>query len=164
MGSVIKYWVAYEKPFWRERGLNGMLQSDQPPSEFISGDFTPAEGWPGLLAGFIEAHNAMAWTGRPMEERKKIVVERLVSLLGPEAAKPVDYEDQDWPADPWSRGCYGASMTPGIMTTVGKVIRQPHGRIHWAGTETSTKWMGYIDGAIRSGERAAGEVLERLKR
>jgi monoamine oxidase len=164
MGSVIKYWVAYEKPFWRERGLNGMLQSDQPPSEFISGDFTPAEGRPGLLAGFIEAHNAMAWTGRPMEERKRLVVERLVSFLGPEAAKPVDYEDQDWPADPWSRGCYGASMIPGIMTTVGKVIRQPHGRIHWAGTETSTKWMGYIDGAIRSGERAAGEVLEKLKR
>ncbi len=54
-------------------------------------------------------------------------------------------------------------MTPGIMTTVGKVIRQPHGRIHWAGTETSTKWMGYIDGAIRSGERAAAEVLVRLK-
>ncbi|MCU1302048.1 MAG: hypothetical protein JWQ87_2332 [Candidatus Sulfotelmatobacter sp.] len=163
MGSVIKYWVAYEKPFWRERGLNGMLQSDQPPSAFISGDFTPSEGHPGLLAGFIEAHNAMAWTGRPMEERKKLVVERLVNFLGPEAANPIDYEDQDWPADPWSRGCYGASMTPGIMTTVGKSIRQPHVRIHWAGTETSTKWMGYIDGAIRSGERAAAEVLARLK-
>ena len=163
MGSVIKYWVAYEKPFWRERGLNGILQSDQPPSQFISSDFTPAEGHPGLLAGFIEAHNAMAWTGRPMEEREKLVVERLVSFLGPEAAHPIDYEDQDWPADPWSRGCYGASMTPGIMTTVGKAIRQPHGRIHWAGTETSTKWMGYIDGAVRSGERAAEEVLARLK-
>ncbi|HXM66710.1 MAG TPA: flavin monoamine oxidase family protein [Candidatus Acidoferrum sp.] len=163
MGSVIKYWVAYEKPFWRDRGLNGMLQSDQPPSEFISGDFTPSEGRPGLLAGFIEAHNAIAWTGRPTAERKKLVVERLVSFLGPEAANPIDYEDQDWPADPWSRGCYGASMTPGIMTTVGKSIRQPHGRIHWAGTETSTKWMGYIDGAIRSGERAAAEVLARVK-
>jgi monoamine oxidase len=54
-------------------------------------------------------------------------------------------------------------MAPGIMTTVGKVIREPHGRIHWAGTETSTKWTGYIDGAIRSGERAAAEVLARLK-
>jgi len=162
MGSVIKYWVAYEKPFWRERGLNGMLQSDQPPSEFISGDFTPAEGRPGLLAGFIEAHNAMSWTGKPIDERKKLVVENLVKFLGPEAANPVDYEDQDWPADPWSRGCYGASMTPGIMTTVGKVIRQPHGRIHWAGTETSEKWFGYIDGAVRSGERAAAEVSARL--
>jgi monoamine oxidase len=161
MGSVIKYWVAYEKPFWRERGLNGILQSDEPPSEFISGDFTPAEGRPGLLAGFIEAHNAIAWTGRPMEERKKLVVERLASFLGPEAAKPIDYEDQDWPSDPWSRGCYGPSMAPGILTTVGKVIREPHGRIHWAGTETSAKWTGYIDGAIRSGDRAAAEVLAR---
>jgi monoamine oxidase len=163
MGSVIKYWVAYEKPFWRERGLNGMLQSDAPPSEFISGDFTPSEGRPGLLAGFIEAHNAMEWTGRPMEERKKLVVDRLVSFLGPEAAKPIDYEDQDWPADPWSRGCYGPSMAPGIMTTVGKGIREPFGRVHWAGTETSTKWMGYIDGAVRSGDRAAAEVVARLK-
>jgi monoamine oxidase len=162
MGSVIKYWVAYEKPFWREHGLNGMLQSDAPPSEFISGDFTPSEGRPGLLAGFIEARNAMAWTGRPMEERKKLVVDRLVSFLGPEAAKPIDYEDQDWPADPWSRGCYGPSMAPGIMTTVGKVIREPFGRIHWAGTETSTRWMGYIDGAIRSGDRAAAELVVRL--
>jgi monoamine oxidase len=163
MGSVIKYWVAYEKPFWRERGLNGMLQSDAPPSQFISGDMTPPEGFPGLLAGFIEAHNAMKWTGRPQEERRKIVVERLVSFLGPEAARPIDYEDQDWPADPWSRGCYGASMAPGIMTTVGKAIRQPHGRIHWAGTETSERWMGYVDGAIRSGDRAAAEVLARFK-
>ena len=163
MGSVIKYWVAYEKPFWRERGLNGMLQSDQPPSEFISGDFTPSEGRPGLLAGFMEAHNSMAWTGRSTEERKKVVVERLISFLGPEAANPIDYEDQDWPADPWSRGCYGPSMAPGIMTTVGKVMREPHGRIHWAGTETSTRWTGYIDGAIRSGERAAEEVQARLK-
>ena len=162
MGSVIKYWVAYEKPFWREHGLNGMLQSDQPPSEFISGDFTPSEGRPGLLAGFMEAHNSMAWTGRSTEERKKVVVERLISFLGPEAASPIDYEDQDWPADPWSRGCYGPSMAPGIMTTVGKVIREPHGRIHWAGTEMATKWTGYIDGAIRSGERAAAEVLARL--
>jgi monoamine oxidase len=163
MGSVIKYWVAYEKPFWRERGLNGMLQSDEPPSQFISCDMTPPEGRPGFLAGFIEAHNAMKWTGRPQEERKKLVIGRLVSFLGPEAAHPVDYEDQDWPADPWSRGCYGASMAPGIMTTVGRIIRQPHGRIHWAGTETSERWMGYVDGAVRSGERASAEVLTRFE-
>jgi monoamine oxidase len=54
-------------------------------------------------------------------------------------------------------------MMPGIITTVGKSIRQPHGRIHWAGTETSEKWFGYIDGAVRSGEREAEEVLTRLK-
>jgi monoamine oxidase len=162
MGSVIKCWVAYDKPFWRAHGLNGITWSDAPPTAGFF-DISPPEGGPGFLGAFIEAHNALKWTGRPVEERKKLIVDRIVSFFGPEGANPIDYEDQDWPSDRWSRGCYGASMGPGIMTTVGKVIRQPHGRIHWAGTETSTKWMGYIDGAIRSGERAVDEVQERYK-
>jgi len=162
MGSVIKYWVAYERPFWRERGLNGLSWSDMPPGTTLS-DASPPEGGPGFLVGFIEAHNAWKWTGRPREERKKLIVDRITSLLGPEGAKPIDYEDQDWPAEPWSRGCYEPYMEPGVMTTVGKAIRQPHGRVHWAGTETATKWMGYIDGAIRSGDRAAAEILAHYK-
>ncbi len=162
MGSVIKYWVAYEKPFWREHGLNGLLGSDAPPSNQIAVDASPPEGRPGFLSGFIDAHSALEWSGRPVEERKAMIVDRLVSFLGPEAAHPIDYEDQDWPSDPWSRGCFGAGMGPGVMTTLGKFLREPHGRIHWAGTETSTRWMGYIDGAIRSGERAAAEVLAKL--
>jgi monoamine oxidase len=158
MGSVIKYLVAYEKPFWREQGLNGMTWSDLPPSAVIC-DVSPADGKPGILVGFFEAHNALRWTGKPREERKKVVIERLVEFFGSDAAHPIDYEDQDWPAEVWSRGCYGASMPPGIMTTIGRVIRQPHGRIHWAGTETAARWMGYVDGAIRSGDRAASDVL-----
>src|SRR5258707_1227140 len=75
VGSVIKYWVAYEKPFWRERGLNGILQSDQPPSEFISGDFTPAEGRPGLLSGFSEPHYSIWSTAPPSGGPKNIVLE-----------------------------------------------------------------------------------------
>ena len=51
---------------------------------------------------------------------------------------------------------------PGLMTTYGHAIREPVGRIHWAGTETSTYWNGYMDGAVRSGERAAAEVLREL--
>jgi monoamine oxidase len=163
MGSVVKYWVAYPKPFWREHGLNGLLGSDAPPSNMIACDTSPAEGGLGFLTGFIDAHAALEWSGRPTEERKKMVVDRLVSFLGPAAGSPIDYEDQDWPSDPWSRGCFGASMGPGVMTTIGKVIREPHGRIHFAGTETATKWMGYIEGAIRSGERAAEEILARSK-
>jgi monoamine oxidase len=162
MGSVIKYWVAYERPFWRDRGLNGMIWSNEPPSASIA-EASPSDKGPGFLVGFFEAHNALKWTGKPMEERKKFIVERMVQWLGPEAANPIDYEDNDWPAEAWSRGCYGPVMGPGVMTSVGKVIRQPHGRVHWAGTETATRWSGYIDGAIRSGERAAAEVCSLCK-
>jgi monoamine oxidase len=108
--------------------------------------------------GKTRANNALRWTGRPREERKELIVGRMVDWFGPEAANPIDYEDQDWPAEQWSRGCYEAWTGPGVLTTVGKAIREPVGRIYCAGTETSPKWMGYVEGAIRSGERAAVEV------
>jgi monoamine oxidase len=53
-------------------------------------------------------------------------------------------------------------MRPGTLTTYGKELRRPHVRAHWAGTETSTYWAGYMDGAVRSGQRAAAEVLSAL--
>ena len=53
----------------------------------------------------------------------------------------------------------GGDPRPGLAAGYGPALRQPVGRIHWAGTETSTYWNGYMDGAVRSGERAAKEVL-----
>jgi monoamine oxidase len=158
MGSVIKYWLAYETPFWREHSMNGLVFTDTPPSTFVS-EATPPEGKPGFLVGFIDGRRALQWSGRPMEERKKLAVDLIVRYFGPEGAKPIDYIDQDWPADPWSRGCYGPSMGPGVLTTLGPDLRTKFGRVHWAGTETSPIWTGYIEGAIRSGERAAAEIM-----
>jgi monoamine oxidase len=162
MGSVIKWYAAYEKPFWRDRGWSGLVTSDLPPG-LACLDVTPAEGTPGLLAGFIDARFGLQWTSRSTEDRRKLIVERLVDWFGAEAAHLVDYEDANWPAEEWSRGCFGASMGPGVMTSLGHVIREPHGRIHWAGTETSEVWTGYVEGAICSGERAAAEVMARYK-
>ncbi len=158
MGSVIKYWVAYAQPFWRREGWNAMVESDEPPTEGFM-DVSPPDESVGLLVGFIDAKAALEWTTRSTEERKKAIVERVVHFLGPKGAHPIDYVDNDWTADPWTRGCFGASMGPGVLTTLGPSLRAPFGRIHWAGTETSPVWSGYIEGAIRSGERAAGEVL-----
>jgi monoamine oxidase len=158
MGSVIKWYAAYEKPFWRDRGLSGLVVTDLPPG-LACMDVTPPERSPGLLVGFFDGKWGLEWMSRSQDDRRKAIVERLVDWFGAEAAHPMDYEDQNWPAEEWSRGCFGASMGPGVMTTVGQHIREPHGRIHWAGTETSEIWTGYVEGAIRSGERAAAEVL-----
>ena len=162
MGSIIKLWIAYEQPFWRDHGMNGLLFTDTPPCSAIS-EATPPSGSPGFLVGFMDGRRALKWSGRPMEERKKLFIDRIVNYFGPEGAKPIDYIDQDWPADPWSRGCYGPSMGPGVLTTLGPALRTNFGRVHWAGTETSPIWTGYIEGAIRSGERAATEVLASYK-
>jgi monoamine oxidase len=162
MGSIIKLWIAYEKPFWRDHGMNGLVYTDTPPCSAIS-EATPPSGSPGFLVGFLDGRRALKWSGRPMEERKKLFIDLIVNYFGPEGAKPIDYIDQDWPADPWSRGCYGPSMGPGVLTILGPALRTRFGRIHWAGTETSPIWTGYIEGAIRSGERAATEVLASYK-
>jgi monoamine oxidase len=55
-----------------------------------------------------------------------------------------------------------AHLAPGVLTQYGAVLREPSGRIHWAGTETATTSHGAIDGALRSGLRAADEVLSRF--
>jgi monoamine oxidase len=158
MGSTIKAWLAYPEPFWRRSGHNGFLTDDVSPFDPVF-DATPPGSPVGLLAGFFESVEGRELAASGPDARKAAAVEVLVRHLGPEAAEPIDYVDQDWTAEQWSRGCYGATMPPGVLTTVGNLIRAPHGRVHWAGTETATEWSGYVEGALQSGERAAAEVL-----
>lgn len=68
------------------------------------------------------------------------------------------YRERDWAAEEYSRGCYGAFANPAALTRFGRSLRTPVGPVHWAGTETATRWAGYIDGAVESGQRAAEEV------
>ncbi len=63
----------------------------------------------------------------------------------------------------FTRGCYGGHFTPGVWTAFGKHLRKPIDHIHWAGSETSSVWNGYMEGAVRSGDRAADEIIRLLK-
>jgi monoamine oxidase len=159
MGCVIKVQVVYETPFWREEGLSGRVVSDEGPVK-ITFDNTSKSGRPGVLLTFIEGGDWRRYAGCSPDERRKAVLERFALYFGPKAAKPVNYVERDWPAEEWSRGCYGAVFPAGTWVACGSAIREPVGRIHWAGTETSPVNCGYIDGAVRSGERVAAEVLE----
>jgi monoamine oxidase len=90
------------------------------------------------------------------------VIAALERFFGPRAADPIDYIDQNWAAEEWTRGCYGAHLAPGAWTQFGEALRRPCGKVHWAGTETSDVWNGYMEGAIRSGERVAREIIDAL--
>ncbi|XP_048652349.1 amine oxidase [flavin-containing] A [Marmota marmota marmota] len=95
--------------------------------------------------------------------RKRKICELYAKVLGSEEAlQPVHYEEKNWCEEQYSGGCYTAYFPPGIMTQYGRVIRQPVGRIYFAGTETATHWSGYMEGAVEAGERAAREVLNAL--
>ena len=83
-------------------------------------------------------------------------------LFGSRAARPKSLIEHNWSDDVWTRGCYAGFMPPGVWTDFGAALREPVRLIHWAGTETSEIFNGYMDGAVRSGERAAAEVRARL--
>jgi monoamine oxidase len=158
MGSVIKCMAIYEEPFWREDGLSGQAASLLGPTQVIF-DNTPPRGSPGVILGFLEGHQARVLGAAPEEERRAAVLRGFQRLFGRRAAHPVDYVEKDWSAEPYSRGCYAGVLGPGGWTEFGRALREPIGRLHWAGTETATRWMGYFDGAVQSGKRAAAEVV-----
>ena len=156
-GAVIKCIALYERPFWRERGFSGEVISDAGAVGYAL-DATKAGGPPALV-GFMEGAPARAWSGRPPDERRRTVLTELARYFGDEALTPVEYFDQDWAAEPWTRGCSAGFAVPGALSRYGHALRAPCGRIHWAGTETAREWFGYMEGALESGERAAAEVL-----
>jgi monoamine oxidase len=65
-------------------------------------------------------------------------------------------------AEEFSRGCYGAHFTPGVWGDFGAALSEPVGLVHWAGAECSPVWNGYMEGAVRSGEQTAHDVLATL--
>jgi monoamine oxidase len=128
----------------------------------VTFDCTPPAGTPGLITGFFEGPAAVAAGARTSEARWAVVVDVLARTLGDRARDVLGYVDRDWSAEPFTRGCYGAHLPPGAWTVYGPALREPVGRIHWAGTETAEHWTGYIDGAIESGQRVAAEVMGAL--
>jgi monoamine oxidase len=157
MGAAIKCTAVYEEPFWRDDGLSGMCVSDEGPIH-VTFDNSPPEGTPGVLMGFCDADSARALGKLSEAGRRDAAGACFARYFGERARAPRAYVDHVWELDPWSGGCYGAFMPPGVWTSLGPAIRAPEGRIHFAGTETATVWSGFIDGAIESGERVAEEI------
>jgi len=163
MGSVIKCLAAYDEPFWRQAGYNGQATSDGPAAR-VTFDTGPPDGSPGVLLGFVTGAEARRLARASPAQRRAEVLASFARYFGPAAARPADYAEHDWTADPWTRGCYGTHFPPGTWTQFGPALRRPVGLLHWAGTETATEWSGYMDGAVQSGKRAAAEILDALPR
>jgi monoamine oxidase len=159
VGSVTKFLVIYEEPFWRADDLTGQSLGLNSPIG-LTLDACTASGRPGIIMPFTFGPAALELGRLTEEQRRQIVIETLTHRFGAKAGAPVAFYEHDWAAEEWTRGCYMTHYPPGVLTNFGPALRAPVGRIHWAGTETADRYNGYIDGAIRSGERAAEEVLQ----
>lgn len=165
-GAALKVHAVYEHAFWRERGLSGRSIADDPLVR-LTWDDSPPDGRPGVLMTLILAggdprleHVAAAALDDP-QARREAVLGRFAELFGNEAAAPAAYVEHDWGADPWVSG---SVMPPpaGLLTCAREALLMPHGCVHYAGSETAAAWPGFIEGAVRAGERAAREVREAL--
>ena len=160
-GSLMKFEAVYPTPFWRDRGLTGQVVSEDGPVK-VTFDVSPESGRPGIMMGFIGGHEARVWEDRSAASRRDAVLEQFAHFFGDEALAPREVVEFNWSTEVWNRGCPVAVLGPGTLVDFGAELRKPAGRIHWAGTETSTYWNGYMGGAVRSGRRAAAEVLTSL--
>lgn len=162
MGSAVKFFALYDEPFWRHEGLSGWSVCG---TGLVNStiDNCPPEGGPGILAGFI--HGAAAWSFRRLADgdKREAIATSLTSVFGPRAGHPRDVViPVDWSVEPWTRGCYAAHLPPGVLSALGSTLRQPVGRIHFAGSDMAEAWTGYMEGAIRSGEAVAERVVAAL--
>jgi monoamine oxidase len=160
LGAVFKIALVYDEPFWRADGLSGQSFAPGSPANLTIDSCTDT-GNPGVLTVITEGPVARRMGELTAGERKNAVLDAVAERFGDKARSPVDYLEQNWAVERYSGGGMIAHTPPGVLTEFGPALREPCGRIHWAGTETSAVMYGFIDGAVRSGERAATEVMER---
>ncbi|XP_032963100.1 amine oxidase [flavin-containing] A [Rhinolophus ferrumequinum] len=161
MGAIIKCMMYYKEAFWKKKDYCGcmIIEDEEAPISITLDDTKPDGSLPAIM-GFILARKAIHLAKLHKDVRKRKICELYSKVLGSEEAlHPVHYEEKNWCEEQYSGGCYTAYFPPGIMTQYGRVIRQPVGRIYFAGTETATHWSGYMEGAVEAGERAAREIL-----
>jgi monoamine oxidase len=164
-GYYTKAMMEFRSPFWVQKGLCGLVQSFVGPASVVRDTSSPADS-KYVLTCFMAGDPGRAWSKQTVAQRQASLLEQLQQLYGVQDLKAefVGMHGYDWVEDQYSGwGCPCASLTPGVMDTVGAdALRQPWYDVHFAGTETAGEWKGYMEGAVRSGERAAAEVVQHL--
>lgn len=158
-----KIYAVYERAFWKDEGLAGLAFGPQPFP--LAADVSPDDGSEAILTALYGASaTAAARYSEALSDpasAREVVLDALATYFGEQARDPVEFHMHDWTGDPWSTGC-GSQLPPGVITSVGHALREPVGRVVWAGAETGAPpWM---EGAVRSAHRAAREACALVRR
>lgn len=159
-GSVIKLVIRYERAFWRDRGLSGTVLWRDPVGLYAC-DTGPADR--PALSAFIGGPSAREWRRLGQRGVREAMLEELASALGPEAARPLDVVVRDWCDDPWSGGAYSDLILDMDARDAEAVIAAGVPPLHFACSEISPSFPGYMEGAIVAGRLAAGRIIAALE-
>lgn len=165
-GYYTKAMLMFRRPFWIENGFCGLAQSLLGPASVVRDTSSPVDN-KHVLTCFMASDLGRAWSLLPGEEQSQVLLNQVAGLFN--GANSVEKEfigivSHEWTEEQYSGfGCPCAAMPPGVLDSVGSSLREVFGGIHFVGTETAGEWKGYMEGAVRSGERGASEVLNSLK-
>ncbi|KAI0130921.1 putative amine oxidase [Daldinia grandis] len=165
LGYFSKVALVFEEPWWHTAGLSGVMTSYKGPVSFTRDTSVPEDDqW--SITCFIVGNMGRAWNKHSEAERREAVLEQFNSVFSTATAvpKPIAIHERIWSEEPYFLGAPSPVMGPGVLTSLGSdVLRAAVGNIHFVGTETSVVWKGYMDGAVRSGQRGAEEVILSLR-
>ncbi|KAM0327637.1 hypothetical protein ACHAQA_005930 [Verticillium albo-atrum] len=162
LGHYNKAIVCYDKPWWRDLGFNGFAMSFVGPAVVIR-DTSVDEKNCFALTCFVNGKEGEKWSQLHDHERRRVILQQLAKLynVGPdsEVFRPIEFFVQIWKHEEYSKGALAPITALGHYTKFHSIYGEPVGNLHFVGTEYSTEWKGYMEGALFSGEAGAQEVL-----
>lgn len=164
MGYYSKTVFVFKDPWWQTAGLSGIFDSEVGPISFTRDTSIPADDqW--SITCFIVGERGRQWSKLSKAARHKEAWEQFSQTFGKyvkDIPEPTNSLEMEWAKQAYFLGAPCPVMTPGILTTVGTELATPFGNVHFVGTETATVWRGYMEGAVRSGQRGGAEVVKAL--
>jgi monoamine oxidase len=159
-GAATKTSLQFERATWRKRGKPRAYGTSLPIGAAWDGNEEQhgASGILTLLAGgrASAATQEMLASGGP----NRIITE--LSWLDLKTTKLLAWDSVSWELDPWARGGYAVFDTD-FAPALRPWLARPFGRVFFAGEHTSTRWQGYMNGAVETGLRAAQEVAAHVR-
>jgi monoamine oxidase len=163
LGTNAKLHMQFKRRLWNQEHYDGSSYVQFAYQE--SWDVSAAQaGEYGILVGFPGGRHGVLPGGAHGPAPKHLADAYVQDLdrLYPGLAKlytGVAYLD-DWKRDPWHHGAYSYYRV-GQYTRFAGIEPVPEGNVFFAGEQTSYNDMGYINGAVISGQRAAREIAHR---
>lgn len=166
LGPYCKCILLYSSPWWRAAGFNGSFIDLSGPVVFSRDVSSDADDMYAISC-LIGGRYAQNWSKLPVSRRAETVKNQLATMMGSEHGHKV-YDtiqtiEKHWGKEPYIEGVPCPMPAPGIWPRLGDALRRPFGGLHFVGTETAFEWKGYMEGAVRSGERGADEVVKILR-
>jgi monoamine oxidase len=161
MGTNSKLHVQFTDRHWNSLGSNGETFADTGYQN--TWEVTRAQaGAAGILVDYTDGRiGASFGTGSPQQRAQQFLAQIEPVLPGLSAKwngrATVDF----WPGYRWTRGSY-SYWKVGQYTGFSGIEREPEGNCFFCGEHTSIDFQGYLNGAVETGERAAGEVVDSL--